>query len=94
MTTVELLVWLIIGGAVGLLAANFRRTEGITRVQVLAVSMLGAVVGGLLGGAFFVPDTSTGAENPASGVIAGLGALAALLIARFALRNHERRRFT
>jgi uncharacterized membrane protein YeaQ/YmgE (transglycosylase-associated protein family) len=94
MTTVELLVWLIIGGAVGLLAANFRRTEGVTRPQVLAVSMLGAVVGGLLGRSFFVPDSSTAAESPASLVISGLGALLALLIVRFALRGRERQRFS
>lgn len=92
MSTVGLLVWLIIGGAVGLLAATFRRAEGITPAHVVVVSMLGAIVGGLLGRTLFVPDPSTGAESPAALVFAGLGALVALLIARFLLRDRPRRR--
>ena len=94
MTTVELLFWLIIGGTVGLLAGTFRRNEGITWTRLLTLSMLGAVVGGLVGRTVFVPDSSTGAESPAAVVIAGLGSVVALLIARFQLRNRERKRFS
>jgi uncharacterized membrane protein YeaQ/YmgE (transglycosylase-associated protein family) len=93
MTTVELLAWLIIGGAVGVLAATFRRTEGVTWTRLLTLSMLGAVVGGLMGRTFFAPEAPPGepaTTSPASLVIAGLGALAALLIVRFRLRNRER----
>lgn len=94
MTTVELLFWLIIGGTVGLLAGTFRRNEGITWARLLTLSMLGAVVGGLVGRTVFVPDSSTGAESSAALVIAGLGSVVALLIARFRLRNRERKRFS
>ncbi|HET6983167.1 MAG TPA: GlsB/YeaQ/YmgE family stress response membrane protein [Myxococcaceae bacterium] len=94
MTTVELLAWLIIGGAVGVLAATFRRTEGVTWTRLLTLSMVGAVVGGLVGRTVFVPDSSTGAESPAALMIALLGSVVALLIARAQLRNRERKRFS
>lgn len=94
MTTVELLSWLIIGGTVGLLAGTFRRNEGITWTRLLTLSMLGAVVGGLVGRTVFVPDSSTGAESPAAVMIAALGSVVALLIARFQLRNREGKRLS
>jgi uncharacterized membrane protein YeaQ/YmgE (transglycosylase-associated protein family) len=97
MTTVELLVWLVIGGVVGVLAGTFRRNEGITWTRILTLSMLGAVVGGLIGRTLFVPEAVPGepaATSPGSVVIASLGALVALLIARFQLRSRERQRFS
>jgi hypothetical protein len=96
MTMFELLTWLFLGAALGVLVAAFWRTEGLSWARGLGVGMFGAVVGGLVGRILFVPETASGEMRlvgPALGM-AGLGAVVTVLIARYRLRNLERPRFT
>jgi uncharacterized membrane protein YeaQ/YmgE (transglycosylase-associated protein family) len=95
MTIFELLSWLFLGAALGVLVAAFWPTVGLTWVRALALGMFGGLIGGLIGRTLFVGPSSgeMSVVGPALGV-AGLGAVVVVLIARFQLRNRERPRFS
>ena len=95
MTIFELLSWLVLGAALGVVVAAFWRTEGLTWVRALGLGTFGGLAGGLIGRTLFVGPSSgeMGIVGPALAV-AGLGAVVVVLIARFQLRNRERPRFT
>lgn len=96
MTVFEVLSWLVLGGAVGVVVAAFWRTEGLTWLRALAIGVFGGIVGGLIGRILFVPGPFSGEMGMVSPALlfAGLGAVVTVLIARFQLRNRERPRFT
>jgi len=96
MTIFELLSWLVLGAALGVLVAAFWRTKGLKWSWALDIGMFGAVVGGLIGRILFVPGPSSGemqAVSPAL-LVAAIGAVVAVFIARFELRNRERPHLT
>jgi uncharacterized membrane protein YeaQ/YmgE (transglycosylase-associated protein family) len=95
MTMFELLSWLFLGAALGVLVAAFWRTEGLTWGRALALGMFGGMIGGLIGRILFLGPSSgeMGFVAPALAV-AGVGAVVLVLIARSQLRNAERPRFS
>ena len=96
MTIFEPLSWLVLGAVLGVLVAAFWPTEGLTWAWGLGGGMFGAVVGGLIGRILFVPGTSSGemsAVSPAL-VVAAIGAVVVVFIARFRSRNRERPHLT
>ncbi|HVP63215.1 MAG TPA: hypothetical protein VMT11_21855 [Myxococcaceae bacterium] len=96
MTIFELLSWLVLGAVVGVLVAAFWRTEGLTWIRALGIGVFGGVVGGLIGRILFVPGPFSGELGvvaPAL-LVAGIGAVVTVFIARFQLRNRERPRFS
>ncbi|HZJ56389.1 MAG TPA: hypothetical protein VFD38_19760 [Myxococcaceae bacterium] len=96
MTVFELFSWLLLGAVLGVLVAAFWPTDGLTWIRALGVGVFGAVVGGLVGRILFVPDAFSGRMGVVSPalLVAGLGAVALVLLARFQLRNRERPRFS
>lgn len=96
MTMFELFCWVVLGAALGVLVAAFWPTEGLTWIRSLGVGVFGAIVGGLIGRIVFVPGAFSGAMGVVSPalVVAGLGAVVTVFIARYQLRNRERPRFT
>jgi uncharacterized membrane protein YeaQ/YmgE (transglycosylase-associated protein family) len=96
MTIFELLSWLVLGAVLGMLVAAFWPTEGLTWFRALAVGAFGAAVGGLVGRILFVPGPLSGEMRVAGPalVVAGLGAVVLVFLARFQLRNRERPRFS
>jgi hypothetical protein len=96
MTMFELLCWLVLGGFLGVGVAAFWPTEGLTWMRAVGVGMFGAVVGGLVGRILFVPGTFSGEMGVVSPAVllAVLGAVVTVFIARFQLRNRERPRFS
>ena len=96
MTLFEVLSWLVLGAVLGVLVAAFWPTEGLTWIRGLGVGMFGAVVGGLIGRILFVPGAFSGGMQVVSAalLLAGIGAVVVVLIARFQLRNRERPRFS
>jgi uncharacterized membrane protein YeaQ/YmgE (transglycosylase-associated protein family) len=96
MTIFEISSWLVLGAVLGVLLAAFWPTEGLTWIRALAVGAFGAVVGGLLGRIIFVPGAFSGemgAVSPAF-LVAVIGAVVLVFLARFQLRNRERPRFS
>lgn len=95
MTVFELLSWLVLGAAVGVLVAAFWRTEGLTWLRALGIGAFGGIVGGLIG-RILVPGPISGEMGVVSPALlfAGLGAVVTVFVARFQLRNRERPRFT
>ncbi|HSP18845.1 MAG TPA: hypothetical protein VLQ79_04980 [Myxococcaceae bacterium] len=92
----ELLCWLVLGSFLGVLVAAFWPTEGLTWTRSVGVGVFGAAVGGLIGRILFVPGASSGqmaVVSPAL-LVAGLGAVVTVFIARFQILNRERPRFT
>jgi uncharacterized membrane protein YeaQ/YmgE (transglycosylase-associated protein family) len=70
-------------------------TRGLTWLRGAGVAVFGAVVGGLIGRILFTPKAfgEVGALIPTL-VVAGVGAVVAVLIVRFQLRNRERPHLT
>ena len=96
MTIFELLSWAVLGAVVGVLVAAFWRTEGLTLARAIGIGVFGGVAGGLIGRILFVAGPHSGTmEVVGPGlVVAGIGAVVTVLIARFQLRNRERPRFS
>jgi uncharacterized membrane protein YeaQ/YmgE (transglycosylase-associated protein family) len=92
MTILELLSWLVLGGVLGVVVAAFWRTEGLKWTWALDIGMFGAVVGGLIGRILFVPGPSSGEMQVVSPalLVAAIGAVVTVFIARFEVRNRER----
>jgi len=96
MTIFELLTWLVLGAVLGVLVAAFWRTDGLTFPRALGIGSFGGVVGGLIGRILFAPGPFSGAMEvvgPAL-LVAGIGSVVTVFIARFQLRNRERPRFS
>jgi hypothetical protein len=96
MTVFELFCWLVLGAVLGVLVAAFWRTEGLTWNRALGVGGFGAVIGGLIGRILFAHGPFSGelgVLSPAL-LLAGVGAVVTVFIARFQLRNRERPRFS
>ena len=96
MTLFEVFTWMVLGAALGVLVAAFWRTGRLTFVRAIGVGVFGGVVGGLIGRILFVSGPHSGTMEvltPAL-LVAGIGAVVAVFIARFQLRNRERPRFT
>ena len=91
----ELLSWLVLGAVLGVLVAAFWPTRGLTWIRGLCVGTFGALVGGLIGRTLFAPKVfgEIGVLLPTL-LVAGLGAMVAVLIDRFQLRNRERPHLT
>jgi len=85
MTIFELLSWLVLGAVLGVLVAAFWRTDGLTLPRALGIGMFGAVVGGLIGRILFAPGPFRGAMEVVGPtlLVAGIGAMTTVLIARF-----------
>ena len=95
MTIFEFLTWLVLGVVLGVLVAAFWRTEGLTFLRAIGVGVFGAIVGGLIGRILFVPGAYAGTMEVVTPALlfAGLGAVVAVVLARFQLRR-ERPRFS
>jgi len=78
------------------LVAAIWRTDGLTFPRALGIGMFGGAVGGLIGRILFVQRPFSGAMAAVSPalLVAGLGAVVTIFIARFQLRNRERPRFS
>jgi uncharacterized membrane protein YeaQ/YmgE (transglycosylase-associated protein family) len=96
MTIFEISSWLVLGAVLGVLVAAFWPTAGLTWIRALAVGAFGAVVGGLLGRIIFVPGAFSGEMGVVSPafLVAVIGAVGLVFLARFQLRNRERPRFS
>jgi uncharacterized membrane protein YeaQ/YmgE (transglycosylase-associated protein family) len=96
MTIFEVLTWLVLGAVLGVLVAAFWPTEGLTWIRGLGTGMFGAVIGGVIGRILFIPGLSSGEMQvltPAL-LVAAIGAVVVVFIARFQLRNRERPHLT
>ena len=96
MTVFELLSWIVPGAVLGVLVAAFWPTEGLTWIRALGVGVFGGVVGGLIGRILFAPGPFSGELAVASPalLVAGIGAVVLVFVARFQLRNRERPHLT
>ena len=96
MTIFELLTWLVLGAVLGVVVAAFWRTDGLSLPRALGVGMFGGVVGGLIGRILFTPGPFSGSLEVVSPalLVAGIGAVVTVFIARFHLQNRERPRLS
>jgi len=96
MTIFELLTWLVLGAVLGVLVAAFWPTEGLTWKWGLGAGVFGAVMGGLIGRILFVPGAFSGEMGVVSPalLVAAIGAVVVVFIARFQFRNRERPHLT
>lgn len=81
-----LFAWLVVGAIAGWLAGQVMKGSGFGLIGDIAIGIVGAFVGGWLAGTFFnVPHTISG-FNLTTIVVAFLGAVVVLFIARLLKR--------
>ena len=81
-----LLTWLVVGAIAGWLAGQVMKGSGFGLIGNIVIGVIGALVGGWLAGTFFnVPDAISG-FNLITIVVAFLGAVVVLFIARLLKR--------
>jgi uncharacterized membrane protein YeaQ/YmgE (transglycosylase-associated protein family) len=77
-----LLTWLIVGAIAGWLAAKVIKGRGLGLIQNIALGVVGAIAGGWLAGYFLHISNAISGFNLTTLVVAFLGAVLVLLIAR------------
>jgi uncharacterized membrane protein YeaQ/YmgE (transglycosylase-associated protein family) len=81
-TKMGLLTWIVVGAIAGWLAGQVMKGSGFGLIGDIVIGVIGALVGGWLAGTFFnVPDAISG-FNLTTIVVAFLGAVTVLFIAR------------
>jgi len=81
-----LLTWIVVGAIAGWLAGQVMKGSGFGLIGDIVIGVIGALVGGWLAGTFFkVPDAISG-FNLTTIVVAFLGAVVVLFIARLLKR--------
>ena len=81
-----LLTWIVVGAIVGWLASQIMTGSGLGLIGNIVVGVIGALVGGWLAATFFnVPDAISGI-NFTTFIVALLGAVAVLFVARLIKR--------
>ncbi|MFO7945060.1 MAG: GlsB/YeaQ/YmgE family stress response membrane protein [Anaerolineales bacterium] len=81
-----LLAWIVVGAIAGWLAGQVMKGSGFGLIGDIVIGVIGALVGGWLAGALFnVPNAISG-FNLTTIVIAFLGAIIVLFIARMLKR--------
>ncbi|MFO8037569.1 MAG: GlsB/YeaQ/YmgE family stress response membrane protein [Anaerolineales bacterium] len=81
-----LLAWIVVGAIAGWLAGQVMKGSGLGLIGDIVIGVIGALVGGWLAGTLFnVPDAISG-FNLTTIVVAFLGAVIVLFIARMLKR--------
>jgi uncharacterized membrane protein YeaQ/YmgE (transglycosylase-associated protein family) len=79
---VGLLTWIVVGAIAGWLASLVIKGSGLGLIGNIVVGVIGALVGGYLAGTFFNVSNAISGINFTTIVVAFLGAIVVLFIAR------------
>jgi uncharacterized membrane protein YeaQ/YmgE (transglycosylase-associated protein family) len=79
---VGLLTWIVVGAIAGWLASLVIKGSGLGLIGNIVVGVIGALVGGYLAGTFFNVSNAISGINFTTIVVAFLGAVVVLFIAR------------
>ncbi len=77
-----LLTWIVVGAIAGWLASLVIKGSGLGLIGNIVVGVIGALVGGYLAGTFFNVSNAISGINFTTIVVAFLGAMVVLFIAR------------
>jgi len=77
-----LLAWMVVGAVVGWVAGMVVKGKGSGLIGNMVIGVIGALIGGWLAGAVFNIDNAVSGFNLTTFIVASLGAVLLLIIAR------------